>query len=54
MESELLPDGTTLYRISGDGPLRPYVFEDVNRRRLLRAVINHLMAQVDEAHALCG
>jgi hypothetical protein len=54
MDSEKLPDGTTLYIISGEGPLRPYVFESTCSQELLWFTVDHLIAQVDEAHAQCG
>lgn len=54
MESEKLPDGTTLYIFSGDGPLRPYVFEGTCSQELLWFTVDHLIAQVDEAHDQCG
>lgn len=54
MESETYPDGTTVYTLSGDGPLRPYVFEGTDSNELLWFTVDYLIAQVDEAHARCG
>ena len=56
MESETLPTGDTLFICSGDGPLRPYVFEGTDSNELLWFTVDHLIKQVDEAHEVspCG